>query len=245
MDNMSLDVLFSAAKSTAPEITFEETQTAFLGGLAAAGSASIWMKIVNTFKNPFIMISTTGIIIATLTLTVFNSSEHETKAQNVSQMQQPKVTEAESSVITPQKEIAVYEIENQDDQTFTQTTPLEQNLEEVVEIKTVEALKENAAGLVVRKGATEAIGYNPSIEKENVLEYVYNISHATPENEFLAMQLQAEKAGIDFTFKMKKDKLRKLKMEVKDGSNAQYTSLLFSGEFESTIGWVTRGREFR
>ena len=237
MDNTTLDSLFSAAKNAAPEIAFESTQTAFVASLAAAGSASLWMKIVNSFKNPFIMISTTGIIIATLTLTVFNSSEPmaiktrtaEPKAQTEQTNLMPSVSQQESL-----GQIAMAEAEL-DDSTHKS---LESRVGEVPN-QTAGLPQNSFTSFNSAVESLEATGYNKEADEEETQEYVYFISHATSENEFLAIKSQAEKAGIDFTFKMKKDVLKRLKMEIKSGDNAQFRSLRFSGEFESTVGWVT------
>jgi len=242
MDKSKLDILFKSAKDAGSEISFEETQAMFEASvLAGAGAASMWMKLVNTLKNPFIMMSITAIFIASLTLTFNSVTEPDAKAaaspETVPQeipLSQPEPTSVQTMKQYP---IAKSNDDNQSVINFVVEPKGESTLDETLLAKEPESGIQNQTLPTTNNDAFGGfIGQTTEAEQE---EFVYEISNLTTEEEIKAIKKQAEKAGIDFSFKMKRGALRKLKMNVKSETHAYVSSLLFKGDFEATIGWVT------
>ncbi len=236
----SLDQLFSIAKTESPVISFEQTQTLFAASMAAKiGATSLWLKLINIFKNPFIMLGTTGTII-TAAVMLINLNTNSPIQQEVEVLPavvesldiQPEVVvekPAEDILEEPETVIAL-----KADQ-FEETIKPESIEKEELEILT-NSFTDFGNSLTPNDSS---YGYNYS-EDEISNEMVFNISEETSSDQFEAIKVKALKAGMIFEYKMnaRKNRLKKLKMVIYNDDGQSKTSLLFNGDFDLDIGWV-------
>ncbi len=242
----SLDQLFSMAKSEEPKISFEQAQRMFVLSAAAqigtVGVSSLLSKLINLIKNPFIMLGTTGIVISSIVL-MMNTTPKESSAI----IPVNEFTESDdysiNKDVTPKSSMfseIVKAIESDDQELDTMGDG--ENLSERIEKS--QKMKKDDIAKTIESNSQNYVGYSSRgliKEDETIKETVFRITDETTKEEIEQIKSLAESAGVMFSYKMNSgnNRVKKIKMELKESGAAEKSSMMFGGDFDVELGWVS------
>lgn len=233
MDRINeLDQLFEAARTAPPKISFDQTKAVFI---ASAGAGSL-LSLLFTIKKLPLMLVTASVITSTVIAVSMGIAKPEPPKKlttTVIEVQEPVQT------ITPENSAPL-----DDEWVATSSTHQLENV--TMELK--EAWLPPILPITISLDSLSPVKPKALIEsairsrfniKELDVKRIFHITNETSPGEMEEIDSLATRAGIEFSYEVKRNKkLKSLKLKLHTDSVRQTTSLSFDGTFDVVVGWI-------